>query len=492
MHRSVPRSGSVRGALCLAAALCVLAPAVHGAILGIQANASVYSIDETTGVATLLSNNPTFAANAMSRNSAGVYYTAGGLGNGGLSTINPTTGVLTAGPDITPNDDVRGLAFSPSDVLYATIASGGGSSANLYTINVSTGATTLIGAVGIMQGLTFSSSGTLYGWSNVIGLVTIDPTTGVVTDVNPSVGSADNIQTLAFSPGGVLYGGSQAVLYTINTSTGEPTVAAVFSPIDDLRGMEFLTGAPPAPGVSLTPSPVAFGNQVLSTTSAAQVVTLQNIGTATLSITGLSTTGDFAQTNTCGATLAVAASCTISVTFTPTALGARVGNVSVTSNAASSPNLVPLSGTGISAPVGPVASLTPASVGFGTQQTGTTSPVQVLTLQNTGGAILTIAGIAATGDFAQVNTCGPTLAPAASCTINVTFTPTAQGERFGALTVTSDGAGSPNSAVLFGEGAIGPAAAFEPIPTLSEWGLILLSMLVALAALGQRRIRSRR
>jgi hypothetical protein len=175
------------------------ANAVYGTILGIQNNASVYTINEATGAATLLQNNPAFAANAMTRTSTGIYYVAGGLGNGGLNTVNPVTGQVTAGPNITPNDDVRGLAASPTDVIYATIASGG-ITANLHTINAATGATTLIGPVGVMQALTFSSAGTLYGWSNVVGLVTIDPATAAVTDVNPAVGSDDNIQTLASRP----------------------------------------------------------------------------------------------------------------------------------------------------------------------------------------------------------------------------------------------------------------------------------------------------
>lgn len=224
----------------LAAAMGVLgAPLARGDILGIQSNASVYSINETTGASTLRSNNPTFAANAMAKNSVGTYYTAGGLGNSLLNTINPTTGVITAGLFISGNDDVRGLAFSPGDVLYATIA-GGSPSSSLYTINVSTGATTLIAAVGPMQALTFSASGTLYGWSSLLGLVTIDPATGGVTDVDPSVGSAEGIQTLAFSPGGVLYAGSPD-LYIVDVTTGELTLVAPITPVNNLRGMEFMS-----------------------------------------------------------------------------------------------------------------------------------------------------------------------------------------------------------------------------------------------------------
>jgi hypothetical protein len=480
--------------LITAVAWMFAASAAHAAILGIQNNASVYTINEATGAATLLQNNPTFAANAMTRTSTGVYYVAGGLGNGGLNTVNPVTGQVTAGPNITPNDDVRGLAASPTDVIYATIASGGGSNASLYTINAGTGASTLIGAVGVMQALTFSSAGTLYGWSNLIGLVTIDPATAAVTDVNPSVGSADNIQTLAFSSGGVLYAGGQTNLYTVDVTTGVLTLVGSLAPVTDLRGMEFLSTAPPAPGVSLTPSPLAFGNQVISTASAAQVLTLQNIGTAALNITSIAASGDFAQTNGCPGSLAPAATCTINVTFTPTALGLRNGAITVVSNAASSPNTVPLSGTGVAAPTGPAASLSPPTLTFASQVVGTSSAAQALTLTNVGGSTLTIASIAVSGDFSQANGCAATLAAGASCTINVTFTPTLIGPRSGAVTVTSNGTGSPNTAGLNGTGvaAPGPPPPSAVIPTLSEWGLVLLVMLVALFGLRQRRFASRR
>ena len=281
-HRLTIGSSQPRHAAlaALAAALFAFVGIAHAAILGVQFNGSVYSINETTAVPTLLSNNGTFSANAMTRTSTGTYYVAGGLGTSTLNTVNSTTGVMTAGPVITPNDDVRGLAASPTDVIYATAATGGGAGASLYTINPATGAGTLIAAVGPMQGLTFSTAGTLYGWSNTLGLVTIDPTTGAVTDVNPAIGSTVNIQTLAFSPGGVLYAGSQPDLYTVDVATGALTLVGNLTPVNDLRGMEFVSGGPPAPGVSLTPSPLGFGNQVVATTSAPQGLTLQNIGTA--------------------------------------------------------------------------------------------------------------------------------------------------------------------------------------------------------------------
>ena len=484
--------------------LLVASGVSNAVIIGIEFDGDVVSIDETTGAATLLSTN--FPAgnfsNAMARNSAGVIYVTGGQGLIGFNTVNPTTGVVTVGPtlDLGNFESVRGLAFSPADVLYAINQPVPGSFAppnDLYTINTSTGVGTLIASVpASIQGLAFSPSGILYGWStgsgeaNAPGLVVIDPATGAVTDVNPAVfGNASQVQALAFSAAGVLYGGRSS-LYTIDLTTGALTLVGLMgAAATDIRGMEFPTGAPGAPAVSLTPPSLAFGSQLVGTTTASQPLTVQNVGTVILNIASIAASGDFAQTNTCAATLAPSASCTINVTFTPTALGVRNGAVSVASNAAGSPHSSTLSGTGTAVPPGPAVSLTPPALAFGSQLIGATTAAQALTLQNIGGPTLNIASIGASGDFAQTNTCGATLAPTATCTINVTFTPTALGARSGAVTVASDAAGSPHSSALSGTGVAAPPppGAATEIPTLSEWGLIVLSLLVAGAALRFRR-----
>jgi Abnormal spindle-like microcephaly-assoc'd, ASPM-SPD-2-Hydin len=75
-------------------------------------------------------------------------------------------------------------------------------------------------------------------------------------------------------------------------------------------------------------------------------VTLSNAGNAALSITTISTSGDFAQTNKCGTSLAAGGSCQISVTFTPTAGGSRTGTLTVADGASGSPQVVTLTGTG--------------------------------------------------------------------------------------------------------------------------------------------------
>src|SRR5205807_2151107 len=138
------------------------------------------------------------------------------------------------------------------------------------------------------------------------------------------------------------------------------------------------------------------------------------------------------------ATLAAGGNCTINVTFTPTASGARTGTLSVADNAGGSPQIIMLSGNGTA----PVVGLAPTSLGFGNQLLATTSAPMTVTLTNTGAAALTIISFAASGDFFPYTTLfrscpmnPATLAASGNCTINVTFTPAALGARTGTLSV---------------------------------------------------------
>src|SRR5437868_1733505 len=174
-------------------------------------------------------------------------------------------------------------------------------------------------------------------------------------------------------------------------------------------------------------------------------VTLTNTGTAALTINSFAPSGDFAATRsgesacpTSPTALAAGGNCTINVTFTPTALGARTGTLSLGDNAAGSPQTVALSGNG----TGPGVGLAPTSLDFGNQLLTTTSAPMTVTLTNTGLAALTIDSFPAPRDFPARRSSdlacptSPTaLAAGGNCTINVTFTPAALGARTGTLSV---------------------------------------------------------
>src|SRR5205823_4081945 len=100
---------------------------------------------------------------------------------------------------------------------------------------------------------------------------------------------------------------------------------------------------------SLSPTTLTFASQALQSASGPQTVTLTSGSGTALTISSVSASGDFSQTNTCGASIAAGASCSIAVTFTPTAAGQRTGTLAVADNAANSPQIVTLTGTGANA-----------------------------------------------------------------------------------------------------------------------------------------------
>jgi hypothetical protein len=173
-----------------------------------------------------------------------------------------------------------------------------------------------------------------------------------------------------------------------------------------------------------------------------------------MSISSISLTGtnaaDFARTTTCGTTLAASASCTISVTFRPTATGARTASVSIADNAPGSPHTAPLTGTGTGVTV------TPTSLTFASQTVGTTSAAQTVTVRNVGTATLTGIVISDTGtnagDFNETTTCGASLNAGASCTVSVTFRPSARLSRTATLQISDSDPVSPQQVSLSGTG----------------------------------------
>ncbi len=200
--------------------------------------------------------------------------------------------------------------------------------------------------------------------------------------------------------------------------------------------------------IGYNPTSLTFRSQTVGTISATQVVALTSTGDDGLKITQIAVSGDFAQTNNCPASLLAGNSCQISVAFTPTAIGNRVGTLSVVDNAPGSPQTVSLSGTGVA----PVATVNPTSLTFTSQTVGTTSVAQVVALTNTGNDALNITQIAVSGDFAQTNNCPASLLAGNSCQISLAFTPTAIGNRVGTLTIVDNAPGSPHTASLVGVG----------------------------------------
>ena len=345
-------------------------------------------------------------------------------------------------------------------------------------------------------------------------------------------------------------------------------------------------------------SSLSFGDVNSGSTSAAQTVTVTNPGTSAVSVSSVSVTGDYTQTNTCGSSIAAGGSCTVSVKFAPTSGGPLTGTLSVATSAPGSPLTVALSGTGVTAttnlalgqpatassdyesyvpanvtdgntstywesadgagypqtvtvqlpsvesigslqlylppatawstrtetlsvlgssngtsfsqivgsagytfnpstgnevtislpsgttaeyvelsftgntgwsaaqlselevfsggggtgPTGTALTASPSSESFGNENVGSTSSSQSVTVTNPGTSAVSMSSIGVTGPFGESNNCGTSLAAGASCTVGVTFAPTAAGAATGTLSVNSSAPGSPLTVALSGTG----------------------------------------
>ena len=205
-------------------------------------------------------------------------------------------------------------------------------------------------------------------------------------------------------------------------------------------------GPQSAPAVTLRPTSLQFALTQVGTTSASQSVTLQNMGSASLTISSMNPAGDFSETDNCSGSVAAASSCTIAIRFTPTNAGVRTGTISLQDDAAGAPHVITLTGNG----TGPGVTLSAQSLTFSGVSVGGTSAPQSLTLTNSGDQTLNISGLAMSGSFAQTNNCPATLNAGANCTINITFSPVGSGTSNGALAITDNAFGGSQNVSLTG------------------------------------------
>jgi hypothetical protein len=291
------------------------------------------------------------------------------------------------------------------------------------------------------QGNSGTSTITVVQYNGFSGSVTLSASglpSGVTAGFNPNPTTSTSTLTLT--------AGANATPGTVTV-----TITGVSGSLTHTTTLSLTVTAPAAPAVTLVPTSLTWGNVVVGVKAAVKTVTLTNSGTATLNISSIATSGDFAQTivaKSCGSTVAVGKSCVIKVTFTPTQVGTRTGTLTITDNAANSPQTVPLSGTGTVQ-----ATLTPATATYAAVTVGQTSTAKVFTLANKQSVALSSIAISTTGDFSvSTTTCTASLAAKTSCKISVVFKPTATGTRTGTLKVADSAINSPQTSTLTGTG----------------------------------------
>jgi hypothetical protein len=214
-----------------------------------------------------------------------------------------------------------------------------------------------------------------------------------------------------------------------------------------LNSAEFYTPL----SLTFSASTLNFGFLQVGLSSAAQTVTVSNVSNHSVTFSSIAASGDFSQSNNCPSTLAVNRSCTIGVTFTPTAAGTRSGAITVKDNSPGSPQqTIALSGTGGAGAL----TFTVASLNLGGVIPGYSSS-QSATLINDSAGVVTITGVSiapADGTFTSTNNCPATLNPQQSCVFQVTFTPPDTGTYSATLTATDSGKGVAAGLALAGTG----------------------------------------
>jgi hypothetical protein len=259
---------------------------------------------------------------------------------------------------------------------------------------------------------------------------------------------------IAFSP--TASGLRTGQLVITDDATGSPRIVP-------LSG----TGTPAVPVLCLSSgsSTLSFGNQLLTTTSAVQSITITNCGSAALNISSVSVTSvesnDFTVAQTCtNGPIVPGGTCTLNVAFNPQVAGTRVATLVIADDASGGPTVLTV--TGVGAALLPAICFDGSSVDFGSVGTGSTGSIQSVTITNCGSASLVFSNILLTGanpgDFILVSsscaTMGSGLSTGSACVVNLQFAPTAGGLRSANLTILDNASGSPQLLPLTGNGSL--------------------------------------
>jgi hypothetical protein len=387
---------------------------------------------------------------------------------------NGTVSVLSGNGDGTFRSAVSYDSGGPYATFVATADVNGDAKPDIVVVNSQKSQTqTDIGAVGVLLNIT--------GTSGPIASLSSNELTFAATTLSgptaPQSVTLSNAGNVPFAINNIQITGADSTAFSQTNTCGASvaanancTISVIYTPgsnastatlkiTDGTPGSPHtvsLTGNPPATTqVSVSPSSLTFDSTQIGIPSTRQQLTVQNIGTAALYITQITTSGDFTALANCSGPVLFGTSCIISVTFDPTAAGTRSGTLSIVDNASGGSQTISLTGTGYAEPPAntPGAQVSPSTVTFPSQYVGTSGLPQTVTVTNTGNATLTITAVTASpADFGALSNCTNPVAPNASCTIGVFFDPTVGGPRAGTLSVSYNGAGSPQTVALTGSG----------------------------------------
>jgi len=307
------------------------------------------------------------------------------------------------------------LSVSPTSLSFGNLATGSNATKNVTISNTGNS------SVSVSQ---ISATGTGFG------------TSGIALPLTIAAGQSTSFG-VTFAPAST--GSIAGSVTVVSSATNSPATVT-------------LSGTGVQAQIAVVPSSVSFGNVSVGVTNS-QTLTIQNPGTATLSVTqaSLSGTGFTSSGLTLPLSVPAGGSSTFNVGFAPASAGAASGSVTLISNTANSPLVIPFSGTGIAATL--QLSASPASLNFGSLTTGTNA-TQTVTISNTGNSSVSISQVTAGGTGYKTSAIALPLSLAAgqSTSFGVTFAPASAGNLPGSVTVVSNAANSPLVIVLSGTG----------------------------------------
>ncbi len=392
---------------------------------------------------TIMPSFAIFGAQPVNSSSQAQTLTAKNTGTTPL-TLNP----ITVTGNFTESDDCPSQlqAGSSCTVSVTFSPSATGSLSGSVNISDTSGAATTMATVsgqGTLPGIA-AAPATLFFGSLPVGTtsqaqtITVTNTGLAPLQIGSVSGDGDFAETDTCADQTIAAGSLCLISVTMTpTTTGMRTGSIQIIDSADGSHIIALSGMGQSTGVSVSPTSLAFGSAPVS--GSAQGTSLQvavtNTGTSPLTFSGASTRGDFTESDSCGTTIAVGASCLLSINFVPTGLGHRTGSLTISDDAGGGVQLVSLEGDG--SPVGFI--LTPPVLTFATPKQGVTSAPQTVVLSNNTGASLDNVAIAASGEYAERDNCGTTLLNGANCTVSITVTPVISGAITGTVTISSGG-----------------------------------------------------
>ena len=377
------------------------------------------------------------------------------ISNPGSAALNVSSITVPAGFSVNWSSGTIAAGDSQQVVVTCTATTAGSYSGNItISSNASSTPTTIAVATTVtplLPGISVAPAGTLSLGTFQVGAT---PATASFTISDPG-GAALNVSNIAvpsgfsvsWPSGTVAAGGSQPVTVTCTattagTYTGNITIS---SDASSTPATIAVTATVTAPSISVTPAgTLSLGSFQVGSTPATANFTISNPGSAVLNVSSVAVPSGF-SVNWASGTIAVGGSQQVAVTCTATTAGSYSGDITISSNASSTPTTIAVTAT--VTPLLPAISVAPAgTLSLGTFKAGATPPTANFTISDTGGAVLNVSSVAVPSGF-SVNWPSGTIAAGASQQVMVTYTATTAGSYAGNIVISSNASSTPTIGV---------------------------------------------